>query len=304
MIAGTGGEALLAGVLAALTAALCWTLASLCWRRLPCSLEATQLNLLKNVVGLTLLLPVLHQVWSPLPGAVWLLLIVSGVLGIAAGNSLFFAALRRLGARTTLTIEAAAPVVTTFAGIALLAEWPSLAQALGVLLVAAAVVLVAQSGISEAAAAPLGQRQQRLGVVLGLLAVLCASGGALLARQALADQAVSPWQAAMVRLAAATAVQLPLAPALLATARAGVGPQPRVRRWPLVLLATVLGTTLGIGLQQTALMHLPAGQAVTLMATAPAMALVLAPLDGDRPGLRGLLAALLALGGVALVVRS
>jgi len=70
----------------------------------------------------------------------------------------------------------------------------------------------------------------------------------------------------------------------------------------LVLLATLLGTTLGISLQQSALALLPAGQAVTLMATAPTMAALLAPIDGDHPGRRGWLAALLALLGVLLVV--
>jgi drug/metabolite transporter (DMT)-like permease len=140
-------------------------------------------------------------------------------------------------------------------------------------------------------------------VVLALLAVLCASGGALLARQVLAAQLISPWQAAWVRLGAATLVQLPLAPALLAAAGARVGPRPVRRRWPWVLLATLLGTTLGIGLQQAALAQLPVGQAMTLLATAPTMAVLLAPLDRDQPGFSGLLAALVAALGVWLVVR-
>ncbi len=45
-----------------------------------------------------------------------------------------------------------------------------------------------------------------------------------------------------------------------------------------------------------------AALAATLLATAPAMAVRLAPLDGDRPGLSGLLAALMALAGVGLVL--
>jgi drug/metabolite transporter (DMT)-like permease len=64
----------------------------------------------------------------------------------------------------------------------------------------------------------------------------------------------------------------------------------------------LLGTTLGIGLQQAALAQLPAAQAVTLLATAPAMAVLLAPLDGDRPGFSGVFAALLAALGVGCVV--
>ena len=293
---------MVAGVIAALAAALCWTLASLCWRRLPSSLGASELNLLKNALGLLFLLPLLPPLWRALPPPAWPLLLGSGVLGIAAGDSFFFAALRRLGARRTLTIEAAAPVVTSLAGCVLLAEWPRASQLVGLGLITLAVLTVAGCSGSEVTPRP-AQNQHRQGVLLALLAVLCLSAGALLARQALAAQAISPWQAAAVRLSAATLVQLPLLPGLLAAASYRPGPRPSHRRWPLVLVATLLGTSLGIGLQQTALAELPAGQAVTLMATAPTMAVLLAPLDGDRPGLRGLLAALLAVLGVSLVVR-
>jgi drug/metabolite transporter (DMT)-like permease len=41
---------------------------------------------------------------------------------------------------------------------------------------------------------------------------------------------------------------------------------------------------------------------VALLATAPLMAVPLAPLEGDRPGWRGWLAALLALAGVSVLV--
>ena len=49
----------LIGVVAALAAALCWTLASSLWRRLPTSLGPGQLNLLKHLVALALQLPLL-----------------------------------------------------------------------------------------------------------------------------------------------------------------------------------------------------------------------------------------------------
>ena len=89
------------GVLAALAAALCWTLSSTLWRQLPTSLTAAQLNLLKNWLALPLLAPaLLWHPWPPQPPAhaLWLLGL-SGLVGIAVGDSLYFAALRRLGTR-------------------------------------------------------------------------------------------------------------------------------------------------------------------------------------------------------------
>jgi drug/metabolite transporter (DMT)-like permease len=225
------------------------------------------------------------------------LLSLSGVLGIALGDSLYFAALRRLGTRRCLTLDAGGPAVTALAGFLWLAEWPTPLQWLGMALISLAVLLVARQ--RPAAASDLGGAAQRLGIALALAALLCGSGGALLARAALRAGDLDPLQAAVLRLAAAALVLLPLLRGLpLAPPR----PRPAARRWPLGLAATLLGTSAGIVLQQTALQQLPGALAVTLLATAPVMALPLAALEGDRPGRVGVLAAGLALVGVSCVV--
>ena len=288
---------MLSGVLAALAGALCWTLASSLWRRLPTALSASQLNLLKNGLALLSLLPffgasAVAALWSD-PWAFWLL-VASGVLGIAIGDSLFFAALRRIGTRRTLTLDAGGPAVTALLGMAALAESPSLLQWLGIALITAALALVA----GRDAGAP-RSRDWGLGVALALGALACGSGGAVLARAALRSGAIDPLQAAALRLLAATLVLLPLLPSLLQRRQ---GPLPQRRRWPLGILATLLGTSAGIALQQTALQQLPGALAVSLLATAPVMALPLASLEGDRPGWRGALAALMGLAGVSCVV--
>ena len=68
-----------------------------------------------------------------------------------------------------------------------------------------------------------------------------------------------------------------------------------------VFLATVLGTNLGIALQQLVFSSMPVGQGVTLMSTAPVMALLVGRLEGDPIQPRGVLAAFLAVTGVALI---
>ena len=120
----------LIGVAAALGAALCWTLASALWRRLPTSLGPARLNLLKNLVALGFQVPVLLLLGAGLQAPIQpvLLLLLSGVLGIALGDSFYFAALRRLGTRRTLTFDAGGPAVTAAAGAVLLAEPPASAR--------------------------------------------------------------------------------------------------------------------------------------------------------------------------------
>ena len=289
------------GVMAALAGALSWTLASGLWRRLPTSLGPAGLNLLKNLLALGLLLPLLPWLAQPLAPRQAVLLLASGVLGIAAGDSFYFAALRRLGTRRTLTLEAGGPVLTSAAGMVLLLEVPSPRQWFGVALVCLALLLVAGQ-------APPGdrrgrlQRQQGLGLGLGLLALACGSAGALLARAALRATPLPPLQAAALRLAGAVLVMLPLLPGLGMLLRRRWGPRPAQVRWLLLLAATLLGTVAGIALQQLALAQLPVGLAVSLLSTSPVMAVLLAGAEGDRPGWRGWLAALLVLAGMALLL--
>ena len=277
--------------------ALCWTLASSLWRRMPTALSASQLNLLKNGLALVFLLPLLGRSGVAALGQeprALLLLAASGVLGIAVGDSLFFAALRRIGTRRTLTLDAGGPAVTALLGMAALSERPSPLQWLGIALITAALWLVAGRDAE-------GERSRDwgLGVALALGALACGSGGAVLARAALRSGAIAPLDAAALRLLAAALVLLPLLPSLLHRPQV---PRPVGRRWPLGVLATLLGTTAGIALQQTALLHLPGALAVALLATAPVMALPLASLEGDHPGWRGVCAALLGLAGVSCVV--
>lgn len=288
-------EVVLLGALAALAAALCWTLASSLWRRLPTSLSAVQLNLFKNWLALTMLVPwVLARPWPAAPGPL-VLLALSGVLGIALGDTLYFSALRRLGTRRTLTIDAGGPAVAALGGMVWLAEVPALLQWVGLGLITLALLLVALQrppGVAEG-------RLQLQGIALALGALLCGSVGALISRAALREAAFDPLQSALVRIVAAAVVLLPL---LRGWRRWSWGPRPLAQRWPLGLLATLLGTTTGIALQQMALQRLPGGVAVALLATAPLMAIPLAHWEGDRPGWRGWLAALLALAGVTALV--
>jgi len=308
-------------VVAALLAALCWTVATLLWRRLPSAWTAQQLNLRKTLLAFLLQLPLLALVrWPPaFQGEALWLLALSGVVGIAWGDSLFFGALRRLGTRRSLTLSAGGPALTALVGLVTLGERPRVAQWLGIGLISLSVVVVTRQRSADASAseraAPATVPWAGLG--LALAAMACGSAGALLARMALRSGEVPALVAATVRLGAASLILLPVGARLrLRLARRPLSPLPSSRAWPLpwplaslsslerwrtVLVATLLGTSLGIMLQQLALKGLSGGLAVALLSTSPVLALPFARLEGDRPGLSGWLAALAACAGVSLV---
>jgi len=282
---------------AALAGAFCWTLATLLWRQIPATLSSHQLNLCKTLLAFLVQLPFLAVVqWPPGQGRALLLLALSGVVGIAWGDSLFFGALRRLGTRRSLTLTAGGPAVTALAGLVTLGERPHPPQWLGIGLIGLAVALVAlQSPDREE------QGSSRIawgGLTLALAAMACGSAGALLARSALRSGEVPTLLAATVRLGAASLV---LAPGLGQLAKVLGERGSRTLPWTSMAVATLLGTNLGILLQQMALAGLPGGLAVALLSTSPVMALPFAHQEGDRPEARGLLAALAATAGVSLV---
>jgi drug/metabolite transporter (DMT)-like permease len=271
-------------------------LATLLWRRIPATLTANQLNLCKTLLAFLVQLPLLAVVqWPAGQGQALLLLALSGVIGIAWGDSLFFGALRRLGTRRSLTLTAGGPAVTALAGLVILGERPHPPQWLGIGLIGLAVGLVAdQTPERDVQGSP---SHPWAGLALALAAMACGSAGALLARSALRTGEVPTLLASTVRLGAASLV---LAPGL--GQLAGVLHRRwRTLPWPSMAMATLLGTNLGILLQQTALSGLPGGLAVALLSTSPVMALPFAHLEGDRPGARGLVAALAATAGVSLV---
>ena len=274
------------GQFAALGAALAWTLASGLWQSLSHQGSALALNAWKNGMASLIFLPVLVSLpWLDNRDSVpWLLL--SGVVGIAAGDSFYLAALRRLGTRRTLTVEALGPVLASVGSVLLMGEALSPQAWVGAAMVTTAVVLVAGSSVDLS--------RDRAGLALALMAVICGLVGAFLAREVLSTTALTPLQTSSVRLCGGW---LGLVPLLLHRAEAAL-PWIRARRGR-VLLATLLGTNLGILLQQMVFQQMAVGPGVTLMSTAPVMALLIGRFEGDPIQPRGVAAALLAVAGVA-----
>lgn len=85
--------------------ALCWALAVILFRRSGESLPAFELNLFKNLLAVALMAPTILIFHGPvLPGysaAEWLIVVISGVIGIAIADTWYLRALNLLGASRT-----------------------------------------------------------------------------------------------------------------------------------------------------------------------------------------------------------
>ena len=274
---------------AAIAAAMAWTTASALWRSLSRFGTAIELNGLKNGLALLFFLPFLITLpWANQTGAV-VVLLLSGLIGIAAGDSFYLGGLRRLVTQRALTVEAMGTVLASMGGVLMMGDTVRPTAWVGALLVSGAVVLVAQQ--SNASSANDGKA---LGLLLCVLAVMCGLSGAFLSRHVLITSDLTPMQTAAIRLLGGWLGLLPLLRGRLRPKNLPIGVMPKV------ILATLLGTNLGIVLQQIVFQMLPVGQGITLISTAPVMALFLYRLEGESLQWQGGVAGLLAVSGVAL----
>ena len=290
---------LLAACGAALASAAAWALGSILFRRLGDDVSAAGMNLGKDLIGLALLgvavLAVGPTSMAPLSAA---LLFLSGVVGIALGDTLFFMALVRLEPRRTLLLATVGQVFTVALAVGLLGDRPGGTTWLGIALVLGGVSWVMRESSDTAEDTPHGSA--RSGVLLGLGAALCFAAATILAK--IGVESVSALQGTLVRLAGGVGGLV-----LWGLARRDLGgwlkPFRDGRLFRRLLVAETVIIFGGFWLGLWSLKHLDASIATVLTSTEP---LFVIPLGlwilGQRPSRRGVVGAVVAVAGVALIV--
>jgi len=151
--------------------ALAWSGGVIMYKRLGETLAPLQLNLLKNLIVLALLVPTLLLTpgagWPSLSPAALVLTLVSGVLGIAIADTLYFRALNALGAaRVGIIGNLYSPFVIVLSFL-FLAERLNALQIVGFMLVSIGVLLVTRQRAEKA----LAPAELRRGVLCGAAAI-------------------------------------------------------------------------------------------------------------------------------------
>ncbi|WP_322792301.1 DMT family transporter [Bellilinea sp.] len=288
------------GGLAALTAAFLWALASVWFTRLGSHLSVIEVNFLKGMLALILLVITLYLSGGGLqsiPANALGLLLVSGVIGITLGDSAYLQALQHLGPRRTLLLATLAPPMVGLIAWGVLGETLAWTAWLGILLTVAGIAWVILERTPDSAPA----FDLKLGLLFGFLAALSQSVALVLSRVALTRTSVDSLQSTILRLAAAVVVLavwslLRRKPLL---SRTVFQAQPHL--WATLAAATFIGTYLAMWLQQVSISLAPAGIVQTLLSASPLFILPIAALQGQKITPRAVLGALLALGGVALL---
>jgi drug/metabolite transporter (DMT)-like permease len=173
-----------------LASALMWAFGVILYRRLGETLSPTALNFLKNLLVLGMVLPtvlLLHGFRLPAMDALTVAVcVLSGMLGIAVADTLYFRALNTLGAgRTGIIGNFYSPFVILLSYI-FLAERLAPVQIAGFALVSFGVLLVSQRDQGG----PLPDRVQLMGVLTGMLAVFLMAAAIVMVKRILEAHAL------------------------------------------------------------------------------------------------------------------
>lgn len=289
------------GELLSLASGLAWSVGIILFRVSGRKAAPLALNIFKNALSLILVVPTMimfGRSFSPeVPAGVLGLFILSGVLGIAVSDTLFFASLNRLGASFLAVIDCFYSPFVIVLSFAFLGERMTAVQGLGAVLVISAVLTVSRSERGPAAQA--SGRDRVVGIIYGILSMLFVAVGIVIVKPYL--MSVSAYWATFVRLAGGLAGLLLILP-FHRSRGALLAPLARLENWKAMVPAAVFGTYLSLLLWMGGMKYTQVSLAAVLNQLNTVFTVVLAALF-LKEGLtaRKVLAVLLAFGGALLV---
>jgi drug/metabolite transporter (DMT)-like permease len=231
------------GEILALASGLAWAVAVILFRVSGRRIPPIGLNLAKNLLALVLIVPTLLVLGESLAPSVPLattgLLLLSGVLGIAVSDTLFFHALNRLGASLTAIVDCFYSPFVIALSFVLLGERLTPIQFLGAGLVVSAVLTLSKEGKIE----KLDRRDLVLGIVYGVLAMFFVAFGIVMVKPVLGG--VSVYWATFVRIAGGAAALVALLP-FVRGRRAILAPLFERRNWKALVPASFFGSYLSL----------------------------------------------------------
>lgn len=290
------------GQIFALLAALTWALALVFFRKSGSSVPPVAMNLFKNCVAIVLLfatLAVTGEGLAPLrefPRADFFILTISGFLGIALADTVFFHSLNRVGVGMFAIVDCSYSPCVLLASWLLIGEQITRWHYLGGGLILAGIVVASLQPV-----AGLPRRTLLAGIGLGLLSIALMAVGVVYAKLVLDVNKFPLLWATAIRLLAGTAALGAIA--LASPARADIF---RVFRpaatWRFTLPAAVLGTYLSMIFWLAGFKYTHASVAAVLNQTSAFFAMMLgALLLGEKLTPRRIAALVMAMIGVVIV---
>ncbi len=250
-----------AGETFAILSGVFWAIAICLFKRGGAEMPPITLNLFKNIIGVALFaitLPIVGQsLFIDVPLSDYAIIILSGVIGMTVGDTLFLAALNRMGASLWAIVSSLySPLVIVMAYF-FLGERFSWLAILGITIIVGAIVL------ASARRDELGRldKNHLIGVLLGILSLLLMAVGIIMMKPVLDRTPV--WWAIQVRLIGS---MLSLLVFVLLSKRRWFLLKAMLpnRNWKFIIPGSILGPYLALGCWIAGFKYTLAGKAAIL----------------------------------------
>ena len=285
------------GFFSALSAVFLWTFACSIWRRESENLLPIQINIYKNVLATIFFLPVLLSINWFYDVASIFVLIISGIVGIAVGDTLYINSLKIIGTRKTLSFEALTPIIATIVSTFSTNEIYPQKVWIGSLIVSLSLLMIVRQNTYQN---DHSREIKIVGILCALGSVLCAVFAALMSRVILINSTLTPLQTTEIRLLSSSVFlflffrkefyNLLFNKSITKNSHSNL------------VLSTLLGTNFGILFQQIVFKFLPIGIGWTLLSLSPICSLFISKREGDNINKITIIYSLLSFIGVSITL--
>ena len=265
------------GFFSAISAVLSWTFACSIWRRESRKLLPRQINIYKNVLASIFFLPVAIRInWLSDPFSIFFL-IISGIVGISIGDTLYINSLKIIGTRKTLSFEALTPIIATILATLSINEIYPQKVWVGSFIVSFSLLMIVRQNTFQKEDS---RETNILGIFCALGSVFCAVLAALMSRLILITSTLSPLETTEIRLLSASIFLFLFLKKdfIYLLKNRSITRQSHLS----LILSTLLGTNFGILFQQIVFKFLPIGIGWTLLSLSPIFALFISKREGDQ----------------------
>jgi len=287
------------GELAAVSAALCWTVTSLAFESAGKRVGSLQVNLIRLVLAFIFLSGMSFFANGNLfpvdaTGSAWLFLALSGVAGFLVGDLLLFQALVVVGSRVSMLVMTLAPVFTAILARIILGEELAMSSFFGMMLTISGIIFVVSGKKGE------GERKiTKYGLSLAVGGAFGQALGLVLSKLGMKDySAISSTQIRVIAGIIGFSIIFTM-----------------LKKWPLILSSVknipamkrittgaFFGPFMGVTFSLLAVQNTNAGIAATLMSLAPVFILVPSRfIFKEKIKIREIAGAVIAFSGVAVI---
>jgi len=263
----------LIGILSAFGAATSWTYACFIWRAQTQKYKSIDINLTKNIIAFLIFIPAFINLSSTTAIKNIFILLISGIIGIGLGDTFYLKSLQTIGTRKTLSIETLSPLMAALSGEFFINENLTTKSWVGIIIVTISLYIILRKGNDfKEENSSFSEKNNYKIFAFPFLSVLCAVLGGLLSRLVFLQSNLSPFLTTEIRLLSAIIFLITLKGFKINFFLKDVEKKEQKR----FLLSILLGTNIGILLQQIEFKTLPIGIGWALLSTSPVISLLFA----------------------------